>query len=370
VLTTAAAGCPIGILPPGGVEDGNTNPDPSLTQGKRISGEPNDTFDQALDLILSTEGIGNIHGYITRGDVDVYNLGPMAPGDRIRVDLDGRGAFDAAIAIFDDRGRLFIENDDRDPDTQQLDPFVNEVVRHSGSTYYLAVAAAPLAAANTDTGIYTASIVVSRGEPVPPPRPQPVLLDFDGGIITIPGDQTYAVGPFDAADIDAAYAGQTVAVARSIIDNVRSNFDGLALVLYDTLDNKPPPGTTLSVVYFGGNSRTAFGISQAVDPYNHDPADSAIIFTETFSANTFGRLLTVDELGRAIGNIAAHEMGHLLGLNHVADPADLMDTVGGPSTFLVDQQFQESPLDSSIWPFGNQDGWLLLTEILGTAVPF
>jgi len=59
-------------------------------------------------------------------------------------------------------------------------------------------------------------------------------------------------------------------------------------------------------------------------------------------------------------------MGHLLGLNHVADIYDLMDTTGGASTLLLDQEFlRDSPLDSSVFPFGIQDAWLWLMETLG-----
>lgn len=358
----APAGCGYG---PGStsVTDGNVNPDPTLSAGKRVSGEPNDSFGQALDLILNSSGIGRIQGTIgTDDDIDVYDLGPVEPGDRIRVDLNGYGSLDAAIAIFDDMGRLFAENDDRNPALNQLDPFLNEVVRHEGTNYYLAVGSAPL---GPSTGSYSASVVISRGEPVPPPKAQPVVLDFNGGSIYIPGDQTYTVGVFNTGDIDPAYAGMTTSVKRQIVATVEHDFAGLALELYTTDGSLPPAGTASSTVLFGGSSPGILGISQAVDPYNGDATDEAIIFTNSFRPSLFGRVLTAQELGEAIGNVAAHEMGHLLGLNHVADPTDLMDTTGSPSTLLDDQVFKNSVLDWTVWPFGTQNGLLLLMEILG-----
>jgi len=344
----------------GAVPDGNIG---SVT--KTATGEPNDTFAEALEVAYDSSGIGRIQGSIyPSDDVDVYNLGPMQPGDRIRVDLDGRNGLDAAIAIFDEAGLLFIENDDRDYELGLIDPLVNQVVRHSGAAYYLAVAAAPL---SPGVGTYSATVVVSRGEPVPPPNPQAILLDFDGGTIHIPGDRTYVVGPFNTADIDPAYTGLTALVKQSIIATIRENFAGLALDLYNTDSRRPPAGLNCSTVYFGGSSPTAFGISQTIDPYNEIPTDSSIVFTDNFTPAQFGRYLTAEELGRAIGNIASHEIGHLLGLNHVANPQDLMDTVGSPITFLLDQMFMTSELDWRIWPFGLQDAPLLLSETLGSA---
>ena len=49
------------------------------------------------------------------------------------------------------------------------------------------------------------------------------------------------------------------------------------------------------------------------------------------------------------------------------DVTDVMDTTGGPETFLFNQRFKTSPLDWTIFPFGQQDGLQLLLETLGTS---
>ena len=62
----------------------------------------------------------------------------------------------------------------------------------------------------------------------------------------------------------------------------------------------------------------------------------------------------------------ANELGHLFGLNHVADIHDLMDSTGSASTLLGDQEFlTDSPLESNVFPIGIQDSMLWLLETLG-----
>jgi hypothetical protein len=191
------------------------------------------------------------------------------------------------------------------------------------------------------------------------------VLDFDGGVITFSDGTSESIQPFDAADIDQAYAGKTAELRSLIAATVLENYEGLALDVVVVPDETVPVGEDCSTVYFGGQSSSSFGMAEQIDPYNQDRCDDAVVYGSAFSSSTFGRQLSLSELATAMGNVAAHEVGHLLGLNHVANVNDLMDTTGSASTILLDQEFVESPLDDSIFPIGTQDAFLWLAETLG-----
>jgi hypothetical protein len=156
------------------------------------------------------------------------------------------------------------------------------------------------------------------------------------------------------------------AVVRSQIDaTVLQNYEGLSLDVRVLPPDPLPVSVAYSTVLFGGRSPDAFGISQDVDSFNSNHSDMSIVFTGMFTPARFGRVLSATELGTAIGNIAAHELGHLLGLNHVDNVNDVMDPSGGTLTLLGDMHFLTSPLDPMIAPIGTQDSFLLLLETLG-----
>lgn len=362
------AGCtPISLWPSSTV-DGNVGISASSYPNLRVQGDPNDSFAQALDVIVDASGHGHLQGTIsTANDVDVYALPALSAGDRIIIDVSsGIGTLDADVAVFDEAGLLCFENDDRSDSPLLLDPFINDVIRHDSTVYFLAIARSPLGEQSA-YGAYQIVITITRGGEVPATAGQIVMLNFQGGSITIPGDNTYTTGAFDASDISFAYFGQTSAVINQIASVVRTNYQGLDLDVRVLPGDSAPTNTGYSTIYFGGRNPEAYGISQDVDSYNSNNGDCAIVFTSNFTPQRFGRTLTVQELGTAIGHVAGHELGHLLGLNHVANVSDLMDTTGGSSTLLDTQVFTTSPLDETIFPFGSQNGWMLLLETLGTS---
>ncbi len=347
------------------LEDGNVDPAAVSNKG-RTRGEPNDLFEDALIAVLDGEGIGYLQGAIAElGDLDVFDLGALQAGDHVIVDMNTMdGSLDVSVALFDAEQCLFMENDDRQSTSRQLDSYVDEIVRHASDHYYLVVGASAFAGtAAWSTGSYQATVTVSRNGQAPAPVRQTLLLDFDGGELDVPTIPVDYMEPFDAGEISPLYDGKTELIKSVIVETVRENYAGLAVDVVTSDD--PPPEGPYSTVFLGGRNPIAFGISESVDHYNADLEDVAVVFTESFSPRAFTIPPTAEELGVAIGNIAAHESGHILGLNHVNDPTALMDAVSPADAFLMDQDFKKAPLSEQILPIGYQDAMLLLAETVG-----
>ncbi|MFQ6048420.1 MAG: matrixin family metalloprotease, partial [Phycisphaerae bacterium] len=183
----------------------------------------------------------------------------------------------------------------------------------------------------------------------------------EGGEVDVPNVGTFEFEPLSAERLgfEAEQSGQL----RELIEaTVEENFAGYGVVAVST-DETLPHGA-YSIIHFGGFDPKLFGISENIDYYNRDKTDEAIVFAESF-VGVFGLEPTLEQMATALGNIAAHEGGHLLGLNHTADAASLMDSASPPDSFIGDQEFIWTDLAEQIFPIGTQDAPLLLSETVG-----
>ncbi len=323
---------------------------------------PGSTFSTAAVLQLDANGEATVSGAISGNKVDVYDLGPCEPGDRIRVTIQATpgSPLDPTAGLFNADGKLLFLNDDANLQAGRLESMIDHIIRVATEHCFLATTRSFFA---TESGGYGGVVAVERGGIVPTPSVQILLLDFRGGRITIPNVGTRTLPPFDAHDIDPAYDGTTDEIKSGIKASVLENFQGTGLRVMTTDEAARPPPGTFTTLYFGSFSQRAFGISEDVDHDNMNICDDGIIFTDNFS-DPFARRPSVDGIAVAIGNVASHEAGHLLGLEHVAEVTALMDTTGTASTLLADQEFKVAPLDQSVFPIGEQDAPALLNKVI------
>lgn len=322
-------------------------------------------FGSAAALATADNETLAFSGRIDDGTPDVFDLGPVSPGDRVIVEVVAASGstIDPVIAVFDESESLFSISDDIDADAGNYNSAINDVVTIASDRFFLAITKFFL---DSTGGSYNATVRIERGGTIETPAVQTLLLNFAGGTATILNEGTFNLDPFDAGDIDDAYAGQTTAVKKAIVDTVKENFSAFGVVVVTTDENPSLTPGTFSTIHFGAFSSTKFGVADDVDVGNLDYCDDGIIFTIGFD-NPFASKPSTTGIGVAIGNVAAHEAGHLLGLNHVADVSAIMDNTGTASTLLADQEFKTAPLSPSVFPIGNQDARALLNRVIPPA---
>jgi len=325
--------------------------------------ENNDSFAHGVPLLLNADHRAWIRGWIGDSlDVDVYDLGPTPAGDRVVAEVTADSGLDPAVGVFDDDGDLVILHDDWNVYKGMLSPSVDVVLRRDCGHCYIVVVASPKSAT---TGSYTLYVEYELSVDDPElPEFQVVYLDFDGGSdVKIGGRKAVSVPPFEAT-VFANYVRPHVdAFLSDLVAKVREDFTGLDVIITTSLE-EPPPDEEHSTVFFGTFDAELLGVADNVDEYNARQVQEAIVFTDTFEA-FFVVGPTLDELSSAMANVASHEVGHLLGLNHTRDPRGVMDVTASLRQMLVDQSFVRSPLESAVFPVGDQDALELLYETTG-----
>ncbi len=342
----------------GGTGGGTTTP---VTSGGLPVIEPgtNTSIATAAPLDLATGEFRFVSAINSGADINVFQLGSVAAGDRIVADIQAQNSnLDAVAAIFDADAHLVDLNDDRDPN--DLNPLIDFVLRGNPGSYFLAVIDFP---GSGTTGQYVADVRIERQVGVPAPHNQIVFLDWRGGSgITIPNIGTFDLPPFSATALGFP-DNQTQALKDAALQAAQQRYSGFDITFLSS-DHNPVPGAAHSTVYFGDFSPQAFAVSQDIDAYNQDPSDASIVFVQDFT-NSFSHQPGFNEMATALGNTVAHEVAHLLGLVHTAQCNDLMDTSCSNDRLLIVQELGTTPLDPSVFAFGLQPERDLMMWVLG-----
>jgi len=324
--------------------------------------EPNDTFGQATPVPTSASAMLDIHGtMVTTSDIDIYDLGPVTAGERITVSITNDPSVELAAALFDEQERLISFNEDGSWQAY-VGPHLGVNLRWDCQRCYLAVA--NNAAGVGSTGSYVATLLREPGS-VPAARPQVLYLQFSGAQgFSIVGRNPVDILPFDAARIDPIFEGRSSEMIDAIVSITRQQYAPYNIDIRSSRQYPSVPNDA-TVIYFGLYDPNLLGLSENCDEYNSDLTQRAVVFTDTFAI--FMPLEpTLEQMAVAIANVASHEAGHLLGLEHTQDWTELMDTTSPASSLLTVQTFHQAPLYTGVFPIGLQDSPLLLAKSLGT----
>jgi hypothetical protein len=306
----------------------------------------------AQGLPLSYRISGSLSG---AGDYELFDLGAARVGEEWSVSrpisLFGSGTFLVVLldADYTLLRRVRVSTGSR----------LEHVIRADIPALYVGVAPA-----GGSGGEFDFTVRQRVNVDVPGPAPQVVYLNFDGaGDLSVHSQRGISFAPFDADMLGPSYAGATDLVKAAIVDVIREDYAAYNVLLVSS-DEGPPPEGAYSTVHFGAYDSRLLGLADSVDQYNADQTQNAIVFVESFEDfEVMG--LDEEEMAQMVGNVASHELGHLLGLFHTKVPEDIMDTTGTAWDLAANQAFAGGELEDSVFPIGYEDPHQRLLETVG-----
>jgi hypothetical protein len=182
------------------------------------------------------------------------------------------------------------------------------------------------------------------------PQTQRVYVNFEGGTAVAAGGLPATnIPPLRAQDfnqfftVDPSYADADTEILQQVImQTIRGIYANFNIEFVGSNESDEPPALPYKTMYVGGTApgNILLGISDYVNPRNDTQTGTGIAYALTIGALVIdnGALVNpplsgnpaqaLTNLGIALGNVAAHECGHMMGLRHTSEPGDLMQSEG------------------------------------------
>lgn len=298
------------------------------------------------------------------GARQIFDLGPMIAGDRVFLSLLTTPGYGSAFMLANDAPFSVLMLDAQEAvfawlrNGQLFTSDARYIVGTSTSSLYVVV-----------EGGQGLNVRVQRDVGVQP-RPQRVLLNFKAATHAVANLPASQIQMFSAPQLNPAFtANDTVTMKTIIATTIQNLFADYNLQVF-TSDSATPPAPPYITVLFDSSASgfvnsvetEYFGVADYLDPRNDTLTGTALIAANKLADEFMGE--TPAALAGRMGAVAAHHIGHLLGLAHVDNDADIMSREANPAP---SQSFTQSPLTSVEIspPIGIQDAPLTLTELLG-----
>lgn len=287
--------------------------------------------------------------------VQAFPLGPGAAGERWNVRPVGFIGTPRVVALFDENDNLLSRRYVSSSGSE-----LSHVLRASTSMIKVGV----MTPSGGQGGGFQFDVSATPGQGIPGRQPQVVYLNFAGGSdVKVHRRSAISFGAFDAGEIDPRFAQRSRELRELIVEEIRADFAGFDVIFISSDESGPPAGPH-SVVHFGGESPGLLGLADAVDEYNRVVSESAIVYSKGFALYRTMQM-SMEQMAVMIGNVASHEVGHLLGLYHTTDANDLMDTSAGAWELAGPQTFGRARLERSVFAVGYENSPALLAHGVG-----
>ena len=320
---------------------------------------PSDPFDPASGPKVGSEGPYTLTVGLDATDTDWFSM-DLGAGDVVSAALGS----EALLVMFADISgdTLMISDLDRSvalPDSSPLLRGGNANLAHvapQAGRYAIAVA--------TGSGSYSMQLAVFRPGLQDGESSQILFVDFDGAhydASALGGHANAQLKPMahflalqNLGDEEDAIIDRALAVVReNLIEDLDHSLGSLpALQILNSRDHDDPWGApNVSRIIVGGSQQelglNTVGIAESIDVGNFKHNETAVVLldkiTDPLAAGSFTavnrapHVTIADLLGLALGNIIAHEAGHLFASFHTGHPDHPVQLMAGgpdPADFL------------------------------------